>query len=174
MIRNPKRLEWIREMNKLPERPPKIIIGKNVKLHPTSTLGSSGTSFERDEEGRLVLCKQFGDVIIEDNVFIGPHSDVKRASLPGEATIIGSGSVIGAFVNIGHNCRIGSHNFIGNHVCLNGSVEVGDRCWIASHAVIEHQIRIGAGATVGMGSVVIRHVPPGVVVVGVPARMLER
>jgi serine O-acetyltransferase len=43
---------------------------------------------------------------------------------------------------------------------------------IGSNACILGAIRIGDGARVGSGSVVVREVPPGATVVGVPARVI--
>ena len=43
MIRNPDRLAWIREMNKIPQKPPEILIGENVEIHPTVELGGTTT-----------------------------------------------------------------------------------------------------------------------------------
>jgi acetyltransferase-like isoleucine patch superfamily enzyme len=50
---------------------------------------------------------------------------------------------------------------------------VGDRAWIGAAAVVIPNIRIGAGATVGAGAVVVTDVPDGVTVVGNPARALR-
>ena len=44
---------------------------------------------------------------------------------------------------------------------------------IGSGALIMGGVTIGAGATVGAGAVVTYDVPPGVTVVGVPARLLR-
>ena len=45
---------------------------------------------------------------------------------------------------------------------------------IGTGAIILPRVRVGDGATVGAGAVVTRDVPPGVTVVGNPARVLSR
>lgn len=48
------------------------------------------------------------------------------------------------------------------------------RASIGSHATILSGLTIGEGATIGAGAVVTHDVAPGTVVVGVPARAIER
>jgi serine O-acetyltransferase len=45
---------------------------------------------------------------------------------------------------------------------------------VGADAIVLGAIEIGAGARIGAGSVVIKDVPPGAVVVGVPGRTVER
>ena len=50
---------------------------------------------------------------------------------------------------------------------------IEDKVWIGSNAVVLPAVRIGYGSVVGAGSVVSRDIPPMVVAVGVPARVLR-
>jgi len=61
----------------------------------------------------------------------------------------------------------------------NGNVHVEDYAYIGAGAVIKQgspsaPLVIGRGAVVGMGAVVTKSVPPGVTVVGNPARPLSK
>lgn len=169
MIRNPDRLAWIREMNKIPQKPPEILIGENVEIHPTVELGGPGYSMERDENGEWVRCNHHGDIRIEEDVHVGPFTTVRRSTLKDTATIIRKGAKLCAYINVGHNCDIGPQVFIGPHACLNGSVKIWDGAWISGHAVIRDRITIGPNAIVGLGAVVTIDVPPNETVVGIPA-----
>ena len=51
---------------------------------------------------------------------------------------------------------------------------IGERCNIGAHAVIMPGVKIGDGSIVAVGSVVMRDVPPGCIVFGNPARVLEQ
>ena len=110
---------------------------------------------------------------------------------------IGKGALISPFVTFTSNIRIGDHFHanlysyvehdcvIGDYVTFapgvrcNGNVHIGDQAYIGAGAIIRQgksgePLRIGAGATVGMGAVVIADVPDGATVVGNPARLLQR
>lgn len=87
-------------------------------------------------------------------------------------------------IRIGKNCAIswGANIFDGNmhELVVAGAPRprtkrtfVGDSVWIGSGATVLGAT-IGTGAVVGTGSVVISDVPPEVVVVGNPARVVKK
>jgi acetyltransferase-like isoleucine patch superfamily enzyme len=53
-------------------------------------------------------------------------------------------------------------------------VRLGARAYVCTGAIIAPGVTIGAGAIVGAGSVVLRSVPPGVMVIGSPARVVGK
>lgn len=55
-----------------------------------------------------------------------------------------------------------------------GSVELEDHVWIGAGSHILKRVRIGAGAVIGAGSVVLTDIPPGAVAIGAPARVVKR
>jgi sugar O-acyltransferase (sialic acid O-acetyltransferase NeuD family) len=110
---------------------------------------------------------------------------------------LGEGAVLSPFVTLTSNIRIGRHFHanlysyvehdcvIGDFVTIapgvmcNGNVHVEDYAYIGAGAVIKQgspsaPLVIGRGAVVGMGAVVTKSVPPGVTVVGNPARPLSK
>lgn len=84
----------------------------------------------------------------------------------------------GAGVVIGETAQVGDDVLVYQGVVLGGtSMEktkrhptVGDRVVIGAGAILLGPIRVGDDARVGAGSVVIRSVPGGATVVGVPGR----
>ena len=110
---------------------------------------------------------------------------------------IGVGAILGSFVHITSNVRIGDHFHaniysyvahdceIGNYVTFaprvmcNGNVIIEDHAYVGTGAIIKQgqpgvPTVIGQGAIIGMGSVVTRSVPPGVTMVGNPAKPLTK
>jgi acetyltransferase-like isoleucine patch superfamily enzyme len=53
-----------------------------------------------------------------------------------------------------------------------GGIVIGDEAWLGVGVIILDGVRIGAGAVVGAGSVVVHDVPDGAVAQGVPARVI--
>ncbi len=53
-------------------------------------------------------------------------------------------------------------------------IRVGADCWIGGGAIILPGVEIGAGSTIGAGSVVTRSIPPRSVAAGNPCRVLRR
>jgi UDP-2-acetamido-3-amino-2,3-dideoxy-glucuronate N-acetyltransferase len=84
-------------------------------------------------------------VKVEDEVFIGPHA---------------------VFTNDLHPKAVGDWEIVPTLVKKGASIGAG--------AVIVCGVTIGEGAMVGAGSVVTKDVPPGVLVVGNPAKVVKR
>lgn len=88
-----------------------------------------------------------------------------------------------AAISIGSNCDIGPDvTFVtGTHVIGASSrragvgradaIKVGDGCWIGARCLILGGVSIGDGAVVAAGAVVVKDVPSGALVAGVPARV---
>ena len=99
-------------------------------------------------------------------------------------THITSNAKIGKFFHcniysyIAHDCIIGDFVTFAPGVMCNGHVVIEDHAYIGTGVIIkdgtDKPIVIGKGAVVGMGAVVTKSVPPGVTVVGNPARQFVK
>ena len=84
-------------------------------------------------------------------------------------------------IEIGANAMIGPFCYITDHDHVIGSADdlvsqptrIGERCWIGAHVTILKGVTIGDDSVVGAGSVVAKSLPPRVVAVGNPARVLR-
>lgn len=79
---------------------------------------------------------------------------------------------------VAHDCVIGDYVTFAPSVHCNGNVVIEDHAYIGTGAVIKQgspnkPLVIGKGAIVGMGAVVTKDVPPGVTVIGNPAKVFE-
>lgn len=147
----------------------RVDIGKNCVIQSLSVIGEDGYGYSENENHVKTMVKHFGGVVIEDNVFIGSHTNIARGTI--DDTIIKKGVKIAPSSHIGHNNFIGENTAI---VCsrLFGSVKVDANSYISS-SVIRNQLNIGENTIVGMGSVVTRDIPNNKVVLGSPARAIR-
>jgi serine O-acetyltransferase len=90
---------------------------------------------------------------------------------PGLMMMHGFATIITA-TKIGTDCQVSQQVTIGFDD-RGGPPVLGDRVRVGANAVVLGPITIGDDAVVGAGSVVVHDVPPGKVVGGVPARVLE-
>lgn len=97
-------------------------------------------------------------VVAMAGVIINANAHVARDA------IVNTGSIIE------HDCYIGMNVHLASGVRLGGAATVGDHAFVGVGAVILPRIRVGVGAIVAAGAVVIRDVGDGETVMGVPAR----
>lgn len=149
--------------------------------HAFIGLGGSGDT----EPRRRVYCvaRKCGMTIVKA---IHPSAVVAPSAKIGHGPTILANAVVNAdaclgdnvTVNTGaiveHECIIGDHVHIATGARLGGGVYVGSGSHIGLGASVRQDIRIGENAIVGAGAVVVKDVPDGVVVVGVPARILAK
>jgi serine O-acetyltransferase len=87
----------------------------------------------------------------------------------------GMGVVIGETSEIGDDCLIYKGVVLGGTTLKKKKRHptLGNRVIVGSNSTILGAITIGDGARIGSNSVVIKSVPPGATVVGVPGRIVE-
>ncbi len=107
---------------------------------------------------RNVRMGNFGEV---KNSYIGAETDIHHFSYVGDATL-------GEHVNIGAGTITCNYDGV-----KKNRTTIGDGASIGSDTMLIAPVTVGEYAKTGAGSVVNRDVPPGAVVVGVPARVLR-
>jgi sugar O-acyltransferase (sialic acid O-acetyltransferase NeuD family) len=116
--------------------------------------------------------------------FIHPQALVGARVKLGKGVVVCPGAIlsvdiyIGDFAMVNLNCTIGHDASLGPWTSLSaqcditGHVRVADRVFMGSRASVIPEKSVGSRSIVGAGAVVVRDVPPGVTVVGIPARIL--
>lgn len=116
---------------------------------------------------------------------------IHPTAIVGNNAKIGKGCIVGAYANIscdtrvgdyvtfsiksgmGHDSTIGDYSHIGGLTNISGFVEIGNNVTIHPCCNILPHRKIGEGATIGTGSVVLSNVKPKMTVFGNPAKKVE-
>ena len=116
---------------------------------------------------------------------VHPSAVVSRRSSLGEGCVVSPGVIVASntiidpnvILNrgclIGHDNHIESFCTIGPGANLAGGTHLGMGAYIGVGAVVRDHLTIGQEAVVGAGAVVVKPVPPGVLVGGVPAKIMK-
>jgi sugar O-acyltransferase (sialic acid O-acetyltransferase NeuD family) len=113
-------------------------------------------------------------VIIEDEINdIGIGSIICAGSICTANVKIGNYSIINKQCSIAHDVVIKDFCTIAPQVMLGGHVKVLNGAEIGGSSSIRQQLIIGEGASVGMGSVVVKDVESNFLYLGVPAKKIK-
>lgn len=125
----------------------------------------------RIEPGAVIRDK----VEIGDNAVIMMGAIINIGAVIGEGTMIDMGVVLGGRATVGKNCHIGAGTVLAGVIEPPSAqpVIIEDDVVIGANAVVLEGCRVGKGAVVAAGAVVVDDVPAGVVVAGVPARVIK-
>jgi len=88
----------------------------------------------------------------------------------------GMGVVIGETAEVGDGCTIYQGVTLGGTSLYRGEKRhptLGEGVMVAAGAKVLGGFTVGAGARIGSNAVVVKEVPPGVTVVGIPGRVIE-
>jgi len=118
--------------------------------------------------------------VVHPTAVVAESASVGPGSYLGPNVVVMPHAVIGAHVSaragcyISHDVRVGDFCFVGPNAVLNGRCEIGAGGHVGPGAVVRDEIKVGAFAVVGFASAAVRDVAAFEVVMGVPARRVER
>jgi sugar O-acyltransferase (sialic acid O-acetyltransferase NeuD family) len=108
----------------------------------------------------------------------------KRVEI-GPGTVLDAGALvspdarIGRHVILNNNCTVGHDTVLEDFVTvapgasIAGEAHVSEGCDLGINCTVVQGIAIGHWSIVGAGAVVVRHLPPNVTAVGVPAQVIK-
>jgi acetyltransferase EpsM len=118
--------------------------------------------------------------VVHPDAWVSPTATLEPGVVVMADAVINSEAVVGrhAIVNSGaiveHDVRVGAFAHVAPGAVIGGGATIGEAAMIGLGAAIRDHVTVGEGSVVGMGGVVVRDVPDGGTVVGVPARAHTR
>jgi len=178
------------------------VVGKQPTLSPRSTANREPLSPTVIGAGTIVSTGAivFAGTQIGERVILGDQSCVRERVTIGDDVVVGRGSLvendttIGAMTKIQADAYITAYSTLEEHVFIAPRVVTTNDNWmgrtkkrfgnvkgptirrgarVGGGAILCPGIEVGEDAFVGAGAVVTKDVPPRVVVVGSPARVLR-
>ncbi|MDR1951014.1 MAG: UDP-3-O-(3-hydroxymyristoyl)glucosamine N-acyltransferase [Bacteroidales bacterium] len=141
-------------------------IGDDCIIHSGVVIGADAYYFQRKPEGYRKFLSS-GKVILENRVEVGANTCIDRG-VSGD-TIIGEGTKMDNFVQIGHDTIIGKNCLIGSHSAIAGVTKIEDDVVIWGQVVVNKDLVIGKGAVILATSAVDKTLEGGKSYFGMPA-----
>lgn len=127
-------------------------IGNNCKIFPGAVI--SGIPQDLKFKGEKTVAE------IGDNTIIRECVTINKGTAAKGKTVVGSNTMLMAYVHVAHDCFIGNGCILVNSVGLAGEIEVGDFAIIGGMTAVHQFCKIGAHSMVGGASRVRKDVPP--------------
>ena len=158
-----------------------VVIGDDCVIHshaivkgPT-TLGKGNIIFQYSSIGEdcqdLKYAGEPTRLEVGDNNIFRESCTIHRGTIQDESvTIIGSNNLFMAGAHVAHDCVIGSNGIFANNVSLAGHCHVGDWVIFGGMSGAHQFTHVGSHAFIGGGGIVLKDIPPYVMVAGHPAK----
>jgi UDP-N-acetylglucosamine acyltransferase len=127
-------------------------IGKNCRIFPSAVF--SGIPQDLKFQGEESIAE------LGDNSTVREGVTVNRGTVSKGKTVVGSNTLLMAYVHIGHDCSIGNNCIIGNTCGLAGEVVVDDFAIVSGGTLVHQFSKIGGHVIIGAAGRVRIDVPP--------------
>ena len=107
------------------------------------------------------------ELVIGDNNVFREGVTVHRGTIQDQSvTRIGNDNLVMVNAHIAHDCVIGNGTILANNVAVAGHVEIGDYAILGGTTAVHQFCKIGKHAFTGGGAIVLRDIPPFVMISG--------
>jgi len=127
-------------------------IGNNCKIFPGAVI--SAVPQDLKFEGEKTTAE------VGDNTVIREFVTLNRGTKALGKTVVGSDTLLMAYVHIAHDCVVGNHCILANGVTLAGHIYVDDYAIIGGLSAVHQFVHIGSHVMISGGSLVRKDVPP--------------
>ncbi len=158
--------------------PPEDVIGITKELEVDGIVPAIGRNAIRRAKFEAILAAG-----LEVPQTVHPSAQIsENVAAWGRGVQVMAGVIVNTGANIGHNvilntgctvehdCIIEDDCFVGPRCVFGGGAHIETGAFLGIGTLVKPGVRIGAGAMTGMGAVVVKDIPAGVLVFGVPAQ----
>lgn len=140
-------------------------LGRDNRVFPFATVGCVPQDLKfHGEPGRLEM---------GDRNLVREYASLSIGTEGGGlVTRVGDDNLFMNYSHLGHDCVVGNHVHLVNGVAVAGHVSLGSHSIVSGLAAVAQFVRIGEGAFIGGGSMVVMDVPPFCMANGDRARLV--
>lgn len=127
-------------------------IGNHVQIFPGAIISAIPQDLKYD--GELTTAE------IGDNTIIREYVTINKGTKAAGRTLVGTHSLLMAYVHIAHDCSVGNHCILANGVTLAGHIVIDDYAIIGGLTAIHQFCHIGGHVMIQGGALIGKDVPP--------------
>ena len=152
------------------------VIGPHVVIRGPTRIGAATRIFQFASIGDDPQDKKYqGEA--ESFLEIGSGNTIREfcsinrgTAQGGGVTRVGDDNWIMAYVHIAHDCQVGDHTVFANNVTLAGHVQVDDYAILGGFTGVHQFCRIGRHSISAIASIILKDVPPYLMIAGNSAK----
>lgn len=150
------------------------VINSHVVIKGPTKIGKANQFFQFASIGEdcqdLKYAGEPTELIIGDNNVFRESCTVHRGTIQDNSlTQIGSNNLFMAYTHVAHDCMVGNHCILANNASIAGHVHVGDYAILGGMTGVHQFCHIGAHSFVAANSLILKDIPPYLMVSGQPA-----
>ena len=150
------------------------IVGPHVVINGHTKIGKNNQFYQFASIGEANQDKKYQgeptQTIIGDNNTFRECCTVHRGTTQDVGiTRIGNNNLVMCYTHIAHDCQIGNEVILANNTTLAGHVHIGDWAIMGGFSMVHQFVHIGAHALSAINSVILKDIPPYVIVEGRPS-----
>ena len=151
-------------------------VGSHVVIKGPTQIGTNNKIFHFCSIGEDPQDKKFepasnSSLIIGNGNIIREYCSINRGTEHGGGiTSLGDENWIMSYCHIAHDCQVGSHTVFANNSTLAGHVEIHDFAILGGFTGVHQFCRVGRRAFSAIATIIVKDVPPFIMVEGNTAR----
>lgn len=150
------------------------IVGPHVVINGHTRIGKNNHFYQFSSIGEANQDKKYAgeptQTIIGDNNIFRECCTIHRGTTQDKGiTQIGNNNLFMCYIHVAHDCNIGNEVILANNTTLAGHVHIGDWAILGGGTMVHQFVHIGAHAFASISSIILKDVPPYVMVAGRPA-----